>query len=251
MKLSYFDLISPEPYPVNNICKVISPKLKDIAILGYGLYQYYLSLLSINSKTFFEMLGQAEQYEMLSEEQKMTLKLPELIFSCPQLVVQIESALSFFLIGNVKFSAHDKGFLVEENNCTTGIITTENYSEICNLICQRNCVSVRQETDLSKVKSKKALEIMKKLNKSKTDIKKKTKSDSNMELGNIISAIAGKSNTINLLNIWDLTIYQLWDSFMRLSNNNIFDLQAMSVATWGDKDKKFDSSAWFKKIELT
>ncbi len=69
-----------------------------------------------------------------------------------------------------------------------------------------------------------------------------------MELGNIISAVAGKSQTLNLLNIWDLTVFQLWDSFFRLSSNNLYAIQSMSVAAWGDKDKHFDAASWFRRI---
>ena len=72
-----------------------------------------------------------------------------------------------------------------------------------------------------------------------------------MELGNIISAVANKSQSLNILNIWDLTVYQLWDCFSRLSNNSIYDIQSMSVAAWGNKDNYFDATAWFKRIDTT
>ena len=69
-----------------------------------------------------------------------------------------------------------------------------------------------------------------------------------MELGNIISAVANKSHSLHIMNIWDLTIFQLWDCFSRLSNNSIYDIQSMSVAAWGDKDNHFDPTAWFQTI---
>ena len=71
-----------------------------------------------------------------------------------------------------------------------------------------------------------------------------------MELGNIISAVANKSPSLNILNIWDLTIYQIWDCFSRISNNSIYDIQSMSVAAWGDNDNRFDASAWFKRVDM-
>ena len=70
-----------------------------------------------------------------------------------------------------------------------------------------------------------------------------------MELGNIISAVANKSHSLNILNIWDLTVFQVWDCFSRLSNNSIYDIQSMSVAAWGNKDNAFDISAWFKRMD--
>ena len=71
----------------------------------------------------------------------------------------------------------------------------------------------------------------------------------NMELGNIISAVANKSQSLNIINIWELTVYQVWDCFSRLSNNSIYDIQSMSVAAWGNKDNYFDATAWFKRID--
>ena len=108
------------------------------------------------------------------------------------------------------------------------------------MICQRNSINTRQNEDLSKVKSKKALAIMEKLNKGRAEKNKLNKADKNMELGNIISAVANKSQSLNILNIWDLTIFQLWDCFARLNNNTLYDIQSISVATWGNKDNYFD-----------
>ena len=90
--------------------------------------------------------------------------------------------------------------------------------------------------------------LMKKIQKGRAESKKNTQTDENMELGNIISAVANKGNGLNILNIWDITIFQLWDCFMRLSNNNIYDIQSMSVAAWGNKDKYFDFTSWYKRI---
>ena len=70
-----------------------------------------------------------------------------------------------------------------------------------------------------------------------------------LALGNIISVVANKHPSINILNIWELTIYQLWDTFNRLSNNNIYDISALSVAVWGDEKKQFNISDWFKRID--
>lgn len=90
---------------------------------------------------------------------------------------------------------------------------------------------------------------MKKLQKGRDEKAKHTKADKNMELGNIISAVANKSQSLNILNIWDLTVYQVWDCFQRLSNNNIYNIQSMSVAAWGNKDNQFDAASWFKRTD--
>lgn len=246
MKLDYFDLLSPDPIHIPKVGGIISPKLKDISSIGISTYRYYLSILSLDLKSYFTMVGHPEQYNMLSDEEKLQINMFDLLTIDEQSAGLLQSVLNFFINENVVYASQNKCFLVQKDNEIIGAITRGNYSQICDLIYQRNCMKLNQE-DLSKIKSKKALEIMKKLQKGRE--KRQNKPDKNIELGNIISAIANKSQSLNILNIWELTVFQLWDCFSRLSNNSIYDIQSMSVATWGNKDNYFDATAWFKRID--
>ena len=246
MKLDYFDLLSPDPIYIPKVGGIISPKLKNISSIGISTYRYYLSILSLDLKSYFTMVGHPEQYNMLSDEEKLQIDIFDLLTIDEKSAGLLQTILNFFISEDVIYSLENRCFLVQKNNEIIGAITKDTYSQICDLIYQRNCIKFNQE-DLSKIKSKKALEIMKKLQKGRE--KRHNKPDKNMELGNIISAIANKSQSLNILNIWELTVFQLWDCFSRLSNNNIYDIQSMSVATWGDKDKQFDATAWFKRID--
>ena len=249
MKLSYFDLLSPEPVCVTNIGRIVSPRLKDISAIGYNTYQFYLTILLIDSKKYFSMIGHEEDYDLLSDEEKINLNVFDLLIATEYSSNLLRDALNFFIKEDVIYSNQNKCFIIQNENENVGIITKESYPKVCDLICQRVCVKYNQEEDFSKVKNKKALEIMKKLQKGRTKREKQTKEDKNMELGNIISAVANKSKSLNILNIWDLTVFQLWDCFSRISNNNIYDIQARAVAAWGNKDNYFDATAWFKRID--
>lgn len=251
MEPEYFDLLSPAPVYISRVGGIVSPKLKDIASIGINTYQYYLTILLMDLKAYFTMLGQQEQFNLLSEEQKSQLSIFDFLTSNDDSINLLQTILNFFINENVIYSNEHKAFLVQKENETIGIISKEIYPQVCNIICQRNCIKSNQEEDLSKIKSKKALEIMKKLQKGRTEKAKHSKADKNMELGNIISAVANKSQSLNILNIWELTVYQLWDCFSRLTNNSIYDIQSMSVAAWGNKDNHFDATAWFKKINTT
>lgn len=222
MKLNYFDLLSPDPVYLRNTGGIVSPKLRDISSIGYETYQYYLSILLMDLKT-----GLARN---------------------SQLTDALQTILNFFIKEDVVYSPDKNVFLVKKEDAVVGVITEETYPEVCDIIFQRNCIRSGREEDLSKVKSKKALEIMKKLQKGRAEKEKQAKADKDMELGNIISAVANKSQSLNILNIWELTVYQVWDCFSRLINNSIFDIQSMSVAAWGDKDNHFDFHSWFKQI---
>lgn len=240
MKLSYFDLISPCPIHVSGVGDIFSPTLRRIAQIGAETYNFYLSLLLADEKT---------------------------LFSDDAMIDFLKNALAFFFKEEIFYYSDERCFIVTNNAASVitdiealsggrklsdtdivGVITGDNFSQICDLILQLNNIKRRDE-DISKVKNKKALDILKKIQKGRAERQKNKKADKNMEIANIISAVANRHPSLNMINIWDLTIYQLWDAFARLSNNSIYDIQSMSVAAWGNKDNHFDAAAWFKRIE--
>lgn len=247
MKLSYFELLSPDPVYIQDIGGIISPTLKEISSIGIHTYQYYLGILSMNIKSFLGMSGLKKQYDMIPEEEKAKLNIFDLLTIDKKTISLMEKIFNFFMAGEAVYSFENKCFIIKKGTDITGSINKNNYKKACSLIYQRNYIKYRSE-DVSDIKNKKAAEIMKKIHQGRKNMRQ-SESDKNLELGNIISAIACKSNSLNILNIWNLTIFQVWDCFARISNNNIYNIRSMSVAAWGDKDNHFDAAAWFKAID--
>lgn len=224
------------------------------------MYRNYLNILLMDLKMFFTMTNRLYDYEKLTDDEKLNISIYDLLIQDVQLAILLQNALNFFIKEDVEYSLEDKSFAVKGNIMvkeqgkmvekyeTIGVISRENYQDVVDVICQRNNIKTKDINDPTKTKSKKALSIMQKLKKGREEMAKKSKADKNMELGNIISAVANKSQSLNIVNIWDLTVFQLWDCFARLTNNNIYDINAASVSAWGDKDKKFDFNGWYKKL---
>ncbi len=254
MKLNYFELLSPDPLYLDNVGGILSPKLVDISAIGYETYQYYLSIILMDAKKFMAIIGQSESYNLFSAEQKSLLNIFDLLTADAQSAILLQKVLNFFIKEDVVYSATENCFTVVDSTTDEqhiiGKITNENYYDVCDLICKRNCMKSQSDKDLSKAKNNKALEIMQKLQKGRDEREKLTKSDENMDIGNIVSAVAAKSLSLNILNIWDLTIYQLWDTFKRLSANSVYNIQSLSTAAWGNKDGHFDISSWYRNMEL-
>ena len=61
--------------------------------------------------------------------------------------------------------------------------------------------------------SEKARRIWEKCQKGKAQMRKASKQDINMELPNLIGAVAARSGGYTLLNIWDLSVYLLYVHF--------------------------------------
>ena len=240
---------------------ILSPTLQDIAdIGGTDVYQYYVNVLLIDTEGFLAMQQHPNDSVGTSSVVVPEIDIFEKFTETKESALLLQNILNFFIKEDVVFSLDDKLFevkgnvVVKENNemvdkyATIGIISKENYKDVVNVICQRNNIQTKDLDDPSKTKSKKALAIMEKLKKGREKMAKTTKADKNMELGNIISAVANKSPSLNMINIWELTVYQLWDCFARLNNLNAYEINTTSVSVWGDKDNKFDFNGWFKKM---
>lgn len=253
LKLDYFDLISPDPVPIQNIGHLLSPTLSQLSKVGIHVYHYYLSIILMTPEMFFTMLKQKEQFDNLSDEEKEALNVFDLFISNEETKELLRKILDFFIIEDIIFYEPYNCFILSNDVSNiqehiVGIINRENYGALCDLICQLNNIKSKQIEDLSKAKGK-AFEILKKIQEGRKEKQKNSKLDKNMELGNVISAVANKHPSLNMANIWNLTVFQLWDTFSRLTNNSIYDIQSMSVAAWGDKENHFDATAWFRRID--
>lgn len=84
------------------------------------------------------MIEQPEKYEQLTDEEKKQLNIFDLLVTNQQTAVLLENVLNFFMKGDVSYSTDNNCFIVKENNKNAGIISKNNYHNICDVICQRN-----------------------------------------------------------------------------------------------------------------
>ena len=256
MKLKYHELLMPEPIVLSNIGMLRTPTVRKV-VKHYVEYQTYLSMLMLTPEKYYEGHEAFEQYDSLSIEEKQNIHIFNLLIQDESMVSVIENMLGFFFDDHIQFDFEHKVFLLfsgakdkDDKPVPTGLINEGIWNDLCNLILQMNYVSQNEE-DLSKVKNKKGLKRLERLmGLRKKNKAQKSEHDPNMELGNVISSVAADSKNLNISNIWDITIYQLWDLFARMRMNNFYEIHKTSVSIWGDKDKKFDSNAWFKNITI-
>lgn len=114
MKLDYFDLLSPDPIYIPKVGGIISPKLKDISSIGISTYRYYLSILSLDLKSYFIMVGHPEQYNMLSDEEKLQIDIFDLLTIDEKSAGLLQTILNFFISEDVIYSLENRCFLVQK-----------------------------------------------------------------------------------------------------------------------------------------
>ena len=234
-----------------------------------------------------KVLDVKKQYEELDTKEKLSISFYDLLMYDELLICSFIEAFNFFFEEEVDFVVNgneitDAQFsfitynkidtpqkiklnngneysTIKTNRELVGVINRSNFKDVVDIILQRNSVQMEEEItaeDLTKVKNKnKVMQLMEKMKKGqkqldKTREKKREEKGvaSDTELANIISCVAAKNhNGLNMINIWDMTIYNLYEQFKLIRENNIHDAETLSVFVWGDKSNKFDIDAWFKE----
>ena len=262
MKLDYYDLISPAPFTIQGVGSIRPLTLREVSRLTGRIYSTYLALLNISPEKYCTEVNESLKpwYENLNEEQLSCLTMYDIAVSSAALQQSFSAIFDFFFTERVMYDRAKDAFLVfspvkdEEGNDSirvTGTIHKGNYLEVCDTILQFGHIDTKDTVDPARVKNKKGLARYQEMQKSKKKNRIRPKANADLELANIISAVCAMHSSINYTNVWDMTVYQLWDTFARLRNNEIYASGRTSVSVWGDKENKFDYNLWFKNITTT
>jgi len=230
-------LLAGIPFEINGI--LISPlTLKEIVSFGYLKYQLYLRYFVENIDDYFNNIP--DEYKQLNG-------FDLFINSNQEILDDFTEAIKFFFNEkDLKVLSGDMQTIVFSNN---KLIYRDSWIEYCKIINLQNCVNKKQEDDYNP-KSKKAQEIADKLRKAKEKINKiKSKNNEQLDFSDLISCLATNGNNLNLLNIFNLTMYQFNDQFKRMQMFEEYDINIRSLLAGADKDK-IDLKHWISKIKV-
>lgn len=252
-KIDEFYLISGLPFEYEGYT-LVPPSLeviRDEKQCGYNKYLSYLFPFCITKQDIIKQMELEEWYNSLAEDVKKQLTVFNLLlFINDELFI---NALQFFIEERVVYDRKQSRFLLYKNKKRKPVaeINKDNFTDLCQGVCQLNYRSYTEPEDVDKYsfRSAKAKEKYKRFLKEREKFNEiKSKSDKNndsFELGNVIASLSAKSPTYNLCNIYNLTVYQLYDQFYKTIKNNQVDTYAHKWASWGTDD--FDFTIWFKK----
>lgn len=246
MQLDYPSLISPFPLEIENVAHIKSPTLREIwhPTITYKKYNIYISLMLLDSESFCSKIDND-----FSKSLEQSSSIFDIIAQSKELQMQYSEALSFFLTEDVIWHSDKEIFVTykkdnDGNPVPYGILNKSIWTDICDIILQRNGINNHQSEAPLKFKGELAREVWELTHPKKKD----EKENKNIALSNLISAVAAKDESLNMVNIWDLTVFNLYDQFKRHHSNTFYDIAAMSVAAWGDEKNNFDSCGWYNNI---
>lgn len=243
MKLSKMSLIGGGSIPIDGICTLKPIKLSEIrSEKGYREFLLALGTISVNIENFSESLG------LKNFSFPKGISLFDRFYTFPSLRQQLKEALSFFIEEEIREIKEDSwcfGVYGENEEIPKAIIYGENYEKIRTAIMQMNFLKVENaEIEDLKFASEKARYVYEEIQKRKNKTQKHQKNNPNINIPNLIAAVSARSGTYNLLNIWELTIYQLHDQFLRIDKNTNIDIAGAPMLMFGDN--AYHSDFWYE-----
>ena len=254
MKIPQISLLSPNPIIIQGVGTLKSPVLNEIYssdIRNLSLYSLATHVLFGSKQDIIELgknMGNNNTYHKLIEPDiEMTSKY-NLIINSVDLREALCEALALFFCNKIVFSPENKCFLVvsvtDDKASIVGSINDDNYLFIEDLLKQLlHCESEYSDNEL-KYSSDKAKELWEKV----SQAEEKEKADVNArdyEIGNIVSKLCVCGIGYTVKNIYDLTVYQLYDQFSAYMQNRISQLSENAYAHNGGED--FDMNSWLRK----
>jgi len=161
--------------------------------------------------------------------------------------------LSFFMVEDLVWDEAHRRYLVmaqdAEEPCVIGEINRDNFDEVRETMLQLNFIGL-DKGDAPPVQHSddKSKELWEKVQGHlKEQAQKESKEDKpEYRLSNIISKICAVHPSYNLLNIYGLTVFQLYDAFFQVSYMRSSDLNEQIFSNHGGDKFKFEN--WLKPI---
>lgn len=240
-------LLANSPFVYQGIGTMHSPTLRTIfdgTTDNLQTYYFAKALLDDNRENVIKILNS------ISENITSTEKLPlfEEIIKTENRRNFFAKVLSLFFINRIGFDDSVGAFLLlptdETDNALQGYINNDTFDLYLSIIGQllhdiKSLPEKQEDYSGKPPEVLKALEAFKKYeNQEKSDNSK------DYTLQNIISKMCISGCGYNLLNIYDLSIWQLLDQFQAYSQNRISRITERSFSIWGGED--FDFGLWLK-----
>lgn len=250
MKFTYEDLISGDAIPVAGIGHFRSPYLYELNPtkgIGFWLYDLYLNVLSWDKDSFLKFVRTVTQKKLKALENEK-LDLFDAITLVEYSRELLQKAMAFFVSEEISWDANKRQFVLHsgDSGCEVGYITRDNFEEVRDMMLQLNYVNLGNNAKPIKHSSQHSKELWELAQQKLKENAKKSKPDKNLQMGNIISKLCATSCGYTLLNIQNLTIFQLYDQFFQYGYLRAMELNERAFTIHGGE--KFDMQDWLKPV---
>lgn len=229
-------LQSGRPFYVKNI-EIPPFTLQEIIDAGYVNYRRNLDIVTTDVKKFAENLGLADIYTLAKIQMKTkNMNTIDFLTFMGQDILANEylKALRFILKDeSLELFKSDSYMFVSSRNEKAYIITSNNIGDIVlALKYQHNLIEdLKSKYNPS---NDRAREIIEKIERAKKRLNQ-TSDEDEIDISDIIASVASKHPSLNYMNIFQLTFYQLIEAYKKLIVIDQYD-KSFSSAVAGAKD---------------
>lgn len=240
MRFDYFDMLSGEPIYLQGVGHLRSPRLSELrptSGIGYRTYNLYLNLLTWDKEHLlkYDQLMQFRGTNKLNRDVLNAFDVATLLGQTRELY---RGVLSFFMVEDLIWDEKKRCYLaVDSDNQQkiVGEINRDNFEEVREVMLQFNFIGLDKDETPAAHSTNKAKELWEKTQGFlKEQAKAEAKEDKpEYHLSNIVSKICAIHPSYNLLNIYGLTVFQLYDSFFQLGYMRSSDLSEQIFSNHG------------------
>lgn len=223
-------LLAGKPIYVDDI--PIRPlTLGEIVGFGFTEFQQRIALLTISLNDMIEAVDDFEFQAILKANRHQYKSFDLFMMSEEMRSLVIESFQLIFRTDDIVFR-EDEEFGVVLEVAGQYMIHRENFGQIADVIqLQNNPSSSDEDEDDLNPADELARGIAEKLKRAREIAKKSKEVESDNEgatIEDIVSSVTAVSNSINKLNVWDYTLYQIYDEFARLIKIDSYHMQVQA-----------------------
>jgi len=208
---------------------VYSPVLRDIFDVGEFEYSFYLQLCVLENLNI--KVDSQNKYDVLiniHDKDFINMHLEALKFFTRHEFIKMEYQ------GDIIFVSNEI------------VLSRYNYNIFIDCIKLANCMS---ETKVIKRNSELDRKIVEAKAKIKKQLNKENLNDDDITLKDLVSVLTAKHSSLNLLNVWDVNIYQFNDQFKRMQLIENYDIGIRSLLA-GAKKEDVKLEHYIKKIKI-
>ena len=255
--MDYISLLSGKPVWIDGVGWMRSPKIKEICGefdggISYGKYATYLSILQLNKKTlsaYMEKIGLGSLIESIKEQ---TIPLFRVLMLMNDIRALLVETIRFFVIGDVSIEMegeYPRRLKITYQDKQTGLIDESNFDMVRHTLMTLNHLSaevVERQKKQTKSKDGRTQKFFERAAKYEQQNKKNKEVDK-FDLGNIVSKLCVYGSSYNLLTIYELTVFQLYDQFIQMCTMKGNNISEKIYCTWGGDSFKLDN--WLIPIQ--
>lgn len=255
MFFDYCDMLSGEPIFVDGVGHLRSPAVGDLrpySGIGYSTYKTYLNFLAWDKEQLLQYVALMwhGKCEKLHNPQLATFDVATLFIQTREFYRGI---LSFFMLEDLVWDERRRCYLViahDGDRSNVGEINRSNFDQVRKMMLQLNFIGLNTDqvpessyaNDKAKEWWEKAQEHLKQNAAASTQKEDKPA----YHLSNIISKVCTTHPSYNLINVFELTVFQLYDAFFQLGYMRSIALNERIFTNYGGETFNFDD--WINPI---